>query len=390
MPHKAKIRLPLCFPMRVSSLALALLLVPLAAACNPATNEPVAFGQVDPSEFRQPLPEPRLQKRSDAPAASRLLSQLASSIRSARFQIVGTEMASRPQGQIGAQVYHLDGVLTTRTPAMELKPWEGSEYDIDGRGDFIVVGSTIYVRGNTFTEWQTIAAGDPYWGVFADINPALWVGSNESVLGEAFLDGSPTWVLQLTNEFGLRFKAWIREKDGYPLRYTAAWLNAKGSTYYVNALYREFNTTVQIDTPEMLNRGVANPGAPVALPSGSVTVTEVEFDCLGTTSRRPATHDKFVLLTLAFVDTGPGQVPVSPDAWRLYGDGVNGAAPIETGSPQVLRAQVLSPGDRVSGAVVFEVPEDAYQLITVGHLVGATAVMSAGLPILPNGTLPCT
>src|SRR5438132_6068785 len=317
MPHKAKIRLPLCFPMRASSLALALLLVPLAAACNPATNEPVAFGQVDPSEFRQPLPEPRLQKRSDAPAASRLLSQLASSIRSARFQIVGTEMASRPQGQIGAQVYHLDGVLTTRTPAMELKPWGVSEYDIDGRGDFIVVGSTIYVRGNTFTEWQTIAAGDPY-------------------------------------------------------------------------CYREFNTTVQIDTPEMLNRGVANPGAPVALPSGSVTVTEVEFDCLGTTSRRPATHDKFVLLTLAFVDTGPGQVPVSPDAWRLYGDGVNGAAPIETGSPQVLRAQVLSPGDRVSGAVVFEVPEDAYQLITVGHLVGATAVMSAGLPILPNGTLPCT
>jgi len=27
--------------------------------------------------------------------------------------------------------------------------------------------------------------------------------------------------------------------------------------------------------------------------------------------------------------------------------------------------------------------------LVVGHLVGATAVMSAGLPMLPNGTLAC-
>jgi len=317
-------------------------------------------------------------------------------VRTAKFQIVGTEMAPRPQGQIGAQVYHLDGALSTKAPALELQPWNnpissGPEPDIDGRGDFVMVGSTIYVRANTFTEWQTITGGDPYWGVFADINPALWqVSSNSRVLGEASVGDSPTWVLLLTNRFGSQFKTWIRKSDGHPLRYTASWINAKGATYYVNALYSGFNGAVEISTPDMLNRGIANPGAPVALPSGSVTITKVDFDCVGSSSRRPAPHNKFVLVTLAFVDSGPGQVAISPDAWRLYGDGVNGAAPIDPGGPGILRAQILRPGDRVSGEVMFDVAEDAYQLMAVGHLVGATAVMNAGLPILPNGTLPCS
>jgi hypothetical protein len=253
-----------------------------------------------------------------------------------------------------------------------------------------MVGSTVYVRANTFTKWRRSTVDDPYWGVFADINPALWKSSQSlHILGEASIDGSPVWVLELTNQFGRQFKAWIREKDGYPLRYTARWVNAKGSTYYTNALYRRFNSAIGITMPDMLNRGIVGPGVPVVLPSGSVTVTDVEFDCSGTIARRPAPHNKFVLVTLAFVAKGPGEVSASPEAWRLYGDGVNGAAPIDTGSPGILRTQTLSPGNQVSGAVVFEVREDAYQLMVVGHLAGSTAVMNASLPMLPNGAQAC-
>ena len=382
--------------MRIGLAALGTLCVVIGAACSTPTIHPSAYGQVDPSEFRQPLPEPVLHRPAHVPKPSSVLAQPVASMRTSQFQVVGTEMAPRAQGQIGAQVYHLDGALTVEGPALELQPWNRSPYsggreaNIDGRGDFVMVGSTIYVRTNTFNEWQTTTVGDSYWGLFADINPALWQGSaSVRVLGEAAIDGDLTWVLDLTNQFGRSFKVWIAERSGHPLRYTASWVNAKGSTYYINALYRQFDSAVEITIPDRLNRGIANPGAPVALPSGSVTVVDVEYDCSGTPSQRPASHDKFVLVTLAFVDTGPGQISVSPNAWRLYGDGVDGAAPIDTGSPGMLRARLLSPGSRVSGSVVFEVPEDAYQLMAVGHLVGATAVMSAGLPILPNGTLPC-
>lgn len=386
---------PVVTKMRPALTALGILCVVTAAACGTPSVRQASLGQIDALEFRQPLPEPALHQSAHAPSASQLLSQLASSIQTSQFQIVGTEMAPRAQGQIGARVYHLDGALTIEGPALELQPWNDSSYsgpepDIDGRGDFVLVDSTIYIRTNTFSEWQLAKVNDPYWGLFADINPALWQGSSSAhVLGEASIDGSPTWVLELINRFGRQFKAWIREKDGYPLRYTTSWKNAKGSTYYTNALYERFNLGLDITAPNMLNRGIANPGAPLALPSGSVIITNVDYDCTGTSSRRPALHDKFVLVTLAFVDTGPSPIAISPDAWRLYGDGVDGAVPVDTGVPGLLRSQTLSLGNRVSGVVVFEVPEDAYQLMAVGHLAGATAVMNAGLPILPNGTLPC-
>lgn len=382
--------------MKFGLAAVATLCVLLSLDCGPASVRQPSLGQVDASEFRQPLPEPPLHQTTKAPNASKVLSQLVAAIHTSRFQIVGTEMGSRAQGRIGAQVYRLDGALTIDGPALELQPWNelpnsGPEPDIDGRGDLVMVASTIYTRANTFSEWQKYTLADPYWGLFADINPALWQGSSSShVLGESSIGGSPTWVLELTNRFGRQFKAWIRETDGYPLRYTTSWKNAKGSIYYVNALYGRFNLPLRITTPDMLNRGIANQGASLALPSGSVTITDVEYDCSGTSFRRPAPHDKFVLVTLAFVDTGPGPIAISPDAWSLYGDGVNGAAPVDTGAPGLLRIQNLRPGTRVSGMVVFEVPEDAYQLTAVGRLAGATAVMNAGLPILPNGTLPCS
>ena len=305
-------------------------------------------------------------------------------------------MAPAMQGQIGAQVYHVDGALTIKSEALELQPWNDSfayrpEPDIDGRGDFVMVGSTIYVRSKTFNEWQMTTQGDPYWGLFADINPATWQGSRSlRILGEASINGTATWVLMVTNGFGRQFKAWIREKDSYPLRYTAAWQNVKGSTYYINALYRGFNVVNAITAPEMSHRGIAGPGVPIAVASGSVTITDVEFDCSGTTSRRPAPNEKFVLITLSFVDTGPGDISISPDSWRMYGDGASGAAPVATGSLLLLRSQTIRPGSRVSGALAFEVPQDAYQLWIVGKLTGVTAVVSTFLPILPSGTLPCS
>src|SRR5438046_9395924 len=138
--------------MRILLAALATGFIWLAAACSP--------GQVSPSQFRQPLPEPPVNQAANAADPSRLLSGLLSSIQTAQFRIVGTEMAPGPQGQIRSTVYHVDGALTIKTPALELQPWNdpmtaGPEADIDGRGDFVMDGSDILLRPNTFNAWQT-------------------------------------------------------------------------------------------------------------------------------------------------------------------------------------------------------------------------------------------
>jgi len=55
-----------------------------------------------------------------------------------------------------------------------------------------------------------------------------------------------------------------------------------------------------------------------------------------------------------------------------------------------LAAQILNPGSHVSGIVNFEVPEDAYQLFTVGKLPDVTAVVNVFLPMFPVGLPPCS
>ncbi len=367
----------------------------LGAACGFAGGHPAAHGRASPSEFDQPLPEPALRAVAAAPSGSAALAGLQKSgLRSAQFRIVGTEQAPRPQGRIGAQVYHLGGRLTVNPSALELQPWDdpmaGSQPDIDGRGDFVSIGSVVYVRINTMNAWQVLASTDPYWSVFANVNPSTWTrAANATTLGEASIGGTIAWVVRASDSNGQQFKVWLRETDGYPLRYTMAWRNAKGSTYYVNALYAQFNADIGIAAPDLSNRGIVSPHTAVALPDGSVTVTDTSFDCIGTALRRPAFRHKFVLITLAFVDTGPGEISIAPDSWRLYGDGTDGASSIDVGTTGLLRRQTLSPGHQLSGVVAFEVPEDSYQLWTVGKLTGATVVVSTFLSMYPEGQSPC-
>ena len=248
----------------------------------------------------------------------------------------------------------------------------------------------MYQRGSTLSEWHlsSITAADP--SSYAYINPATWpTSSNQRFLGESSINGSATWVVEATDEIGRTFRVWIREADGYPLRYTTSFVNVKELTYYINALYLRFNTQVVIAAPSLSNHGIVAMRVPVQVPSGSVTVTGVDFDCSGTATRKPALKNKFVLITLAFKDSGPNGMSITPSAWRLYGDGTNGATPVDTGSPAVLHSQILAPGRSTTGVVSFEVAEDAYQLITVGKFPDVTAVVSVFLPMLPNGVAAC-
>src|SRR5207248_1314723 len=120
--------------------------------------------------------------------------------------------------------------------------------------------------------------------------------------------------------------------------------------------------------PDTWNHGVVELGTPVALQSGSVTVRDLTFDCVGTALRHPAPHDKFVLEVLAFADGGHGSISIDPSEWRLYGDGVDGVRPTTIGASDELHAQTLTQGQQVVGRFAFEVPNDAYQLLTVGNM----------------------
>jgi hypothetical protein len=382
--------------MRRSLAVLVLVLASLVAACDQAPSHPNSFGALNEAEFRQPLPEPQIHQGAHAPSVNDLLAKIAAtSMQSAEFQIVGTEPAPRPQGQIGAQVYRQEGTLATKPPSLELQPrdeYPGQNVNLDGRGNYVVIGSTVYKRGSTFSEWRLSSTHDADPSSFAYINPSTWpASSGATLLGESSFTGTAAWVIQATDGVGRTFHAWIRETDGYPLRYTTHYVNVKGTTYYINALYKRFNIPVAIAAPSQSNHGIVAMGVAIKLPSGSVTVTDVAFDCVGIANRKPGPQHKFVAITVVFNDSGPDPMSITPYAWRLYGDGVDGATATESVNPaSSLAVQILNPGSHVSGIVTFEVPEDAYQLITVGKLPDVTAVVNVFLPIFPVGLPPCS
>ena len=380
--------------MKQALAVLSAVLAGTVVACSQAAGQPRSFGEPPESQFRQPLPEPRVYQVAHPPAASAVLAAVAkSSMQSARFQIIGTEPAPWLQGMIGARTVRMTGMLSMEPAALEVQTRDDMPANypsIDGRGDYIVIGSTVYQRAGSLNEWQLSATAGADAASFAYGNPASWATSTElRFRGESIIDASATWVIQATDPIGRPFRAWIREADSYPVRYTTSYVNPKKRTYFINALYQEFNTSTGITPPSQTNLGMAQIGVPIPLPSGSVTVTAVDFDCSGTATRRPAPKDKFVNLTIAFKDTGRAPITIEPDAWRLYGDGTNGAAPIDAGYQAALHAQVLGPRHRVTGIVTFEVAEDAYQLWTVGKLKDVTAVFNVNLPILGNGVAAC-
>jgi len=382
--------------MRRSLAVLVWLIALLVAACDQTPTHPNSFGALSEAEFRQPLPEPQVHQSAHAPSINDVLARIAAtSMQSAEFQIVGTEPTARLQGQIGAHVYRQEGTLATKPPSLELQQrddYPGQNPNLDGRGNYVVIGSTVYKRGSTFSAWQLSSTHDADPSSFAYVNPSTWpASSGATLLGESLVNGVAVWVLQATAGGGRTFHAWIRETDGYPLRYTTSYVNVKGATYYINALYKRFNIPVAIAAPAQSNHGIVAMGVAINLPSGSVAVTDVAFDCVGIANRKPAPQHKFVAITVAFNDSGPDPISITPYAWRLYGDGVDGATPTESVNPaSSLAAQILNPGSHVSGIVTFEVPEDAYQLFTVGKLPDVTAVVNVFLPMFPVGLPPCS
>ena len=198
-------------------------------------------------------------------------------MQSAQFEIVGTEMASRPQGQIGAQVYRQEGKLSTKPTSLELQAlddYPGQNPNLDGRGNYVVIGSTVYKRGTTFSEWELTSTHDADLTSYAYVNPTTWPASpGVTLLGASSINGAAVWVIQATDGVGRTFRAWIRETDSYPLRYTTSFMNVKLRTYYINAVYQRFNIPVAIAIPSQSNHGIVSIGTPISLPSGSVTVT---------------------------------------------------------------------------------------------------------------------
>ena len=127
--------------------------------------------------------------------------------------------------------------------AIVVKPAQASKFTmtttIGGqslRFEEIIIGGKEY----------DLAPDNPRWTVKASTsaNPSSFKGTDAVYLGEDTLRLGKAWHVKAKDAGGSPFEAWVRESDGYPLKYASA---TKGSTF--TATFDQFNTGQTVTPP---------------------------------------------------------------------------------------------------------------------------------------------
>ena len=140
---------------------------------------------------------------------------------------------------------------------------QGVTFDATGEGVIVIKPQQASkftmqttVAGQTLKFEQIIVGGkeydlapdNPRWTVkdsTTSSNPSTFTkGKNATLVGEESLKEGKAWHVRATDDAGNPFDAWVRESDGYPLKYQST---SQGTTF--TALFDRFNTGETIAAP---------------------------------------------------------------------------------------------------------------------------------------------
>ena len=92
-----------------------------------------------------------------------------------------------------------------------------------------------------------LSPDNPRWTVKSSTtssNPSSFKGTDATYLGEDMLSQGKAWHVKAKDGNGNAFEAWVRETDGYPLKYASM---TQGSSF--TATFDRFNTGQTISAP---------------------------------------------------------------------------------------------------------------------------------------------
>ena len=92
-----------------------------------------------------------------------------------------------------------------------------------------------------------LSPDNPRWTVKASTsssNPGSFKGTDATYVGEEALSQGKAWHVKARDDSGNPFEAWVREADGYPLKYASM---TQGSTF--TATFDRFNTGQTVSAP---------------------------------------------------------------------------------------------------------------------------------------------
>ena len=125
-----------------------------------------------------------------------------------------------------------------------IKPQQASQFTMQTTvAGQILKFQEIIIGGKEYD----LSPDNPRWTVKSSTtssNPSSFKGTDASYLGEEALSRGKAWHVKAKDDSGKPFEAWVRESDGYPLKYAST---AQGST--LTAIFDRFNTGETVSAP---------------------------------------------------------------------------------------------------------------------------------------------
>lgn len=124
-----------------------------------------------------------------------------------------------------------------------IKPQQASKFTMNTT----VQGQTLrFVEIIVGGKEYDLAPDNPRWTEkpATTSNPGSFKGKDAKLLGEDDLQQGKAWHVSAVDANGNPFEAWVRERDGYPLKYSSS---SQGTTFV--ALFDQFNTGQTVTPP---------------------------------------------------------------------------------------------------------------------------------------------
>jgi hypothetical protein len=157
------------------------------------------------------------------------------------------DSANVKDGHFGLVAHIVSGNITfdaTGDGIIVVKPQQASRFTmlttISGQSlkfEEIIIGGKEY----------DLSPDNPRWTVKPSTNssnPSSFKGTDATYLGEETLPQGKAWHVKAKDDSGNPFEAWVRETDGYPLKYAST---MQGSTF--TATFDRFNTGQTVSAP---------------------------------------------------------------------------------------------------------------------------------------------
>lgn len=285
------------------------------------------------------------------PTAAEILAKPANSnMRDGHFKMSGHISSGTFTTEISGQ-----GVLT-------LKPHYAMSMQMQGSlGQLAFTAQSIDIDGKSYSR-----TGSEKWTQSqAKAQPGMTSGTtNAKLIGEENLSVGKTWHVRGTDSSGRPVDIWVRESDGYMVKYSGS---TDGASIALE--FDQFNTGTTVTAPSPSDikppprQLTAKVGDAAAL--NGVTVTVVTVDVNATPKDAyfgPKPDNRWVVVQVLYENTGSEKVSYNPFDWKLTDALGFSYDTTYTGIGPELHSGDLAPGEKARGYLSYEVPRSATTL----------------------------